>query len=58
MVSWLVRVLMVLAAAIAAWFVARDAANFSVVQALVLLILMAILPFVAVYWAVLRDKSD
>ena len=58
MLSWLVRLLMVLAAAIAAWFVARDAANFSMVQALVLLILMAILLLVAVFWAVLRGKSD
>ena len=58
MLSWLVRLLMVLAAAIAAWFVARDAANFNMVQALVLLILMAILLLVAVFWAVLRDKSD
>ena len=57
MLSWLVR-LMVLAAAIAAWFVARDAPNFSMVQALVLLLLMLVLLFAAVFWATLRDKGD
>jgi len=58
MLSWLVRLLMVLAAAIAAWFVARDAPNFSMVQALVLLLLMLVLLFAAVFWATLRDKGD
>ena len=57
MLSWLVRLLMVLVAAIAAWFVARDAANFSMVQAPVLLILTAILLLVAVFWAVCAVKA-
>jgi competence protein ComGC len=49
---------MVLAAAIAAWFVARDAPNFSLIQALVLLIIMAVLVLVAIFWAIVRDKGN
>ena len=58
MLNWLVRLLMICAAAIAAWFVARDAPNFTIVQALVLLVLMAVLLVVAIIWMLLRDRGD
>ena len=58
MLNWFVRLLMICAAGIAAWFVARDAPNFSIVQALVLLVLMAILLVVAIVWMLLRDRGD
>ena len=37
--AWIVRILFVLAAPIAAWFVARDATNFDVVQMTVAIVL-------------------
>lgn len=43
MMGWVVRLLLVLAGAIAAVFVARDAENFSVVQGMVAVALIAAL---------------
>lgn len=48
MIGWVARVVMSAAAVIAGWFVARDAANFGVVQAAVaVLLLTAIVAAVA-----------
>jgi hypothetical protein len=41
MIGWVVRIVLVAAGAIAALFVARDAANFSVVQGMVAVALIA-----------------
>jgi hypothetical protein len=57
MLDWLIRKLLFCAAAIAGWFVPRDAPNFSMIQMLVLLILMAATMAVAITWALLRDRS-
>ncbi len=61
MLNWLVRLLMICAAGIAGWFVARDAPNFSLVQLSVLLVLMAIVIAAATSLALLdrgRAKDD
>jgi hypothetical protein len=39
-VAWIVRILLLVATPIAAWFVARDATNFSIVQMLVSILLL------------------
>ena len=46
----------ILRAGIAGWFVARDAPNFSMIQMLVLLVLMAAMIAAGIFWALLRDR--
>ena len=46
MIGWIARIIFSLAAVVAGWFVARDSANFSIVQLAVGLLLAA--AFVAV----------
>ena len=41
MIAWVIRILLVLAGGIAAWFVSPDATNFSVVQGMVAVALIA-----------------
>ena len=53
MISWAIRLVLVLAGAVAAVFVARDAENFSVVQGMVAVALIAA---VVVLVAVTRRK--
>ncbi|WP_291180935.1 hypothetical protein [Hyphomicrobium sp.] len=48
--SWLIRPLLFLAAIIASWFVAEDAANFGVVQMVVAVLLIAGLVALAAFW--------
>ena len=43
MLRWMIRLIMVVAAVIAAWFVACDAANLSIVQVVVALVLITAL---------------
>lgn len=50
MMYWLVTPLMALAAAIAALFIARDSANFGVVQMVVSVLLLAALVAIVVFW--------
>jgi len=50
MISWILRVLLVVAGSIAGLFLARDAANFVVVQAMVGLLIIALIMFVLVFW--------
>ncbi|MCC7253711.1 MAG: hypothetical protein IT540_17780 [Hyphomicrobium sp.] len=50
MLSWLIRPLLFLAAIIASWFVAEDAANFGVVQMVVAVLLIAGLVALAAFW--------
>jgi hypothetical protein len=40
---WMIRLIMVVAGMIAAWFVARDAPNFSIVQTVVAILLITAL---------------
>jgi hypothetical protein len=50
MVSWITRILLLLSGAITSWFVAPEAANFSVVQGAVAIVLLAFFVSVAVFW--------
>jgi uncharacterized protein (DUF983 family) len=50
MISWIIRVLLVVAGSVAGLFVARDAPNFVVVQAMVGLFIVALIMFVLVFW--------
>ena len=56
MLGWIIRVLLISAAGIAGWFIARDAPNFSTIEMLVFLVLMAAVIAAAVFGALLRDK--
>jgi hypothetical protein len=55
MLNLIIRPIMILAAIIASYFVARDAVNFSIVQMVVTLLLLAGLVAVAVFWELLAD---
>lgn len=61
--SWLIRPILVLAAAVAGWFVAEEAPNFGVVQMVVAVFLIAALVGLAAFWEALielwreRDKD-
>lgn len=55
MLNWLVRPIMLLAAVIAGWFVAEDAANFGVVQLVVAVILVTLLVAMATFLPALVD---
>lgn len=59
MIGWLVRLILIPAGAIAGWFVAKDAPNFSAVQmvvALLLLFFIILVMIVASYLESLRSK--
>ena len=55
MFYWLVTPLMAMAAGIAAIFVARDSANFGVVQMVVSVLLLAALVALLVFWGPIMD---
>ncbi len=55
MLGFLTRLLLIPAGVIAAWFVAKDSPHFSVVQLVVMLVLVALVIAVAVFWSALRD---
>jgi hypothetical protein len=55
MLNLIIRPIMILAAIIASYFVARDAVNFSIVQMAVALLLLAGLIALAVFWELLAD---
>ncbi len=56
MVAWIIRVLLLLAAPIAALFVSRDALNFGVIETLVAVMLTVLVVLAAAAWT-LRRKS-
>ena len=56
MLNWILRPIMVIAAVIAGWFVARDAVNFSVIQMVVGLLLITALVAVAACWEMIADR--
>ena len=56
MLNLILRPIMVIAAVIAGWFVARDAVNFSVVQMVVGLLLITALVAVAACWEMIADR--
>lgn len=50
MLAWLVRILLILAAPIAAFLVARDELNFTFVQAMLAIILITLIVGLAAAW--------
>jgi hypothetical protein len=50
MVNWIVGGLMAIAGVIAAWFIARDAPNFELVQGAVATILLAAIIALIAFW--------
>ena len=50
MLSWLIRLILIVSGAIAEWFVARDALNFAVIQGVVALLLGAMIVFALAFW--------
>jgi hypothetical protein len=55
MLNWLIRPIMFVAAIIAGWFVAEDAANFGVVQLVISVLLVTLLVAFAAFWESIRD---
>ena len=50
MLNWVVRIVMLLAGMVTSWFVAREADNFSVIQGVVAMLLIAFFVLAAAYW--------
>jgi len=57
MAAWIVRLLLFLAAPIAALFVSRDALNFGVIETLIAIVLIALLVLAAALWTLRRKPS-
>ncbi len=55
MVNLLLRPVMLVAAVIAGWFVARDSVNFTVIQMVVSLFLITLIVAIAAFWETLSD---
>ena len=54
--NWILRPIMVIAAVIAGWVVARDAVNFSVIEMVVGLLLITTLVAIAACWEMIADR--
>jgi mono/diheme cytochrome c family protein len=48
--SWLIRLILLASGTIAGWMIAQDAPNFGVVQAMIALLLIALIVFVLAFW--------
>lgn len=55
LLNWLIRPLLLVAAVIAGWFVAEDAANFGIVQMVIAVLLIALLVGLAAFWEAVVD---
>jgi hypothetical protein len=49
-VSWIVRGLLVISGIVTGWFVSKDAPNFSFIQGMVSLVVVAVIVLVLAYW--------
>jgi ABC-type uncharacterized transport system permease subunit len=56
MLNLIIRPIMILAAFIASYFVARNAVNFSIIQMVVAVLLITGLVAVAAFWELLADR--
>jgi uncharacterized membrane-anchored protein len=56
-ITWMLRVILVLAAPIAALFVSRDALNFGIVETLVAVTLVAGFAVLAAVWSLRRPDA-
>lgn len=50
MFDWLVRIVMAVSGVVTGWFIARDSANFGVVQLTISLLLIVFCILIAVFW--------
>ena len=50
MVSWIVRGLLIVSGTVTGWFVSKDAPNFSFIQGMVSLVVVAGIVLVLAYW--------
>jgi hypothetical protein len=50
MLSWLVRLILILSGSILEWFVAKDSTNFSVLQGVLSIVLFTIVLLALVFW--------
>jgi hypothetical protein len=57
LITWILRVVLVLAAPIAALFVSRDALNFGIVETLVAVTLIAGFAVLAAVWSLRRPDA-
>jgi hypothetical protein len=57
MLAWIIRLLLLLAAPIAALFVSRDALNFGIVETLIAIILVVAFTLAAAAWTLRRKSS-
>jgi hypothetical protein len=60
--NWLIRPILLLAAVIAGWLVAKDAPNFTVIQMVVAIFLLTVVIGLAAFWeglaSWLRDRKE
>jgi cytochrome bd-type quinol oxidase subunit 1 len=56
MVSWIVRIVMSLAAVITGWFVVEDSPNFGIFQMAVAVILIILFVAIIVFWTSIRSR--
>jgi ABC-type uncharacterized transport system permease subunit len=56
MLNFIIRPIMILAAAIAGYFVARDAVNFTIIQMVVALFLITVLVALAAFWEFFSER--
>ncbi len=52
MVSWIVRGLLIISGTVTGWFVSKDAPNFSFIQGMASLVVIAVIVLVLAYWPV------
>ena len=57
MFAWLTRIALAMGGAVASWFVAKDAPNFSVIQGVAAMIIIATIVAALAFWPVLRRKG-
>ena len=57
MIAWIIRVLLFLTAPVAALFVSRDALNFSVIETLIAIMLIALFVLAAAVWTARRKPT-
>ena len=62
MVSWIVRGLLIVSGTVTGWFVSRDAPNFSFIQGMASLVVIAVIVFALAFWPArwthLLDRRD
>jgi hypothetical protein len=56
MVAWLTRIALVAGGVVAGWFVAKDAPNYSVIQGIAAMLIIAAVIAAVAFWPLLRRK--